>query len=133
MRDYDFSSPTAKQAAKILSRVPEDKLLRTGTMYWPRGFTEMPAFRLNDVYVGLAGDAKTFPAFNFPALIKWIDEVIGDPELAQAVETCSEKTRLSYMEQCKEIRIVIGARLTQLRALAGDEIEPIPPVTAQRS
>ena len=53
LMDCVFNTPTAEQAAKILARVPEDKALRAGRMDWPRGFTEVPIYRLNDVYVGL--------------------------------------------------------------------------------
>ena len=132
--DYDFNMPTAAQATKILSRVPEDMALRAGRMDWPRGFTEMPIYRLNDAFVGLDGNHKTFPAINFKMLVTWVDEVTGDPDLAQALSVCSEKQNISYVEQCREMRTIIGSRLTQLRKIAGIEIdEPKPPAESQRS
>ena len=113
-----FSTPTTEAAAKFLSRVPYRQRLMMGRMNWPSGWISTPARSLNEVYLGLQVESKRVPSLLVPELIAWVDEVVGDHELAQALRTCECG---SHLDHCSELQEIIGVRLAQLRGIAGDE------------
>jgi hypothetical protein len=58
---------------------------------------------------------------NFNALVDWVERVIGDRGLADALRKTTENTA-SYVEGCLKMYELIGLRLTQAREIAGQEV-----------
>ncbi len=113
---YRFNPPSVEDATRFLARVPYRERLPMGRMHWPSGLFQTPARSLNEVYIGLFGTTKQTPAVHVPTLVAWVDEVVGDHELAATLAGCECN---SYMHHCDELREILGARLAQLRAIAG--------------
>lgn len=90
-------------------------------MRWPSGYTATPARSLQEVYYALNVGEKVVPTVNFANLITWVNDVVGDKELAQDIDTCVSKPGNSYVEQCLELHEIVGTRLVQLRKIAGDQ------------
>ena len=116
--NYKFDPPSPEQASALLAMVPYRERLKMGRMRWPSGFMAMPVRSLHEVHIGLMMDEKSTPAIHFPSLSTWVDEVIGDGELARAIDARAADDGNSYAEQCRELHEIIGIRLSQLREIA---------------
>ncbi len=114
---YRFNPPSVEDATRFLAKVPHWQRMPMGRMNWPSGLFQTPARSLNEVYFGLFCNAKQTPAVHVPTLVAWVDEVVGDHELAAALANCECDC---YVSHCDELRDIVGARLVQLRAIAGD-------------
>ena len=114
---YRFNPPSVEDAARFLARVPHRQRMPMGRMNWPSGLFQTPARSLNEVYFGLYSNGKQTPAVHVPTLVAWVDEVVGDHELAATLAGCECDC---YVNHCNELREIVGARLAQLRAIAGD-------------
>ncbi len=90
-------------------------------MRWPSGYMPTPARSLQEIFYALRVGEKIVPAVKFTSLIIWVNEVVGDKELAQAIDKCVSGDGKSYIEQCVELHEMVGARLVQLREIAGDQ------------
>ena len=118
-----FSAPSAQDAARILSTVSYRDRLVIGAMRWPSGYMPEPVGSLHELHEGLAVTSKKTPALHVPSAARWVKEKLGDAELAAAMEACGCDGSLCYADMCGRLREMIGARLEQLRSIAGDEIE----------
>ena len=98
--------------------VPYRERLKMGRMRWPSGFMAMPVRSLHEVHISLIMDDKSTPAVHFPSLSSWVDEVVGDRELARVIDTCAADDGNSYAEHCQELYEIFGMRLAQLREIA---------------
>ena len=116
--DYKFHAPSPEQASALLAVVPYRERLKMGRMRWPSGFMAMPVRSLHEVHINLMMDEKSTPAIHFPSLSIWVDEVVGDRELARIINSCVAEDGNSYAEQCQELHKIIGMRLAQLREIA---------------
>ncbi len=63
-------------------------------------------------------DEKSTPAIHFSSLSTWVDEVVGDHELARVIAACVADDNNSYAEHCQTLHKIFGMRLTQLRETA---------------
>ena len=116
--DYKFHAPSPEQASALLAVVPYRERLKMGRMRWPSGFMAMPVRSLHEVHINLMMDEKSTPAIHFPSLSIWVDEVVGDRELARIINSCVAEDGNSYAKQCQELHKIIGMRLAQLREIA---------------
>lgn len=116
--DYKFHAPSPEQASALLAMVPYRERLKMGRMRWPSGFMAMPVRSLHEVHINLMMDEKSTPAIHFPSLSSWVDEVVGDGELARIIDAYAADDGNSYAEQCQELHKIIGIRLAQLREIA---------------
>ena len=116
--DYKFQAPSPAQASALLAMVPYRERLKMGRMRWPSGFMAMPVRSLHEVHISLIMDDKSTPAVHFPSLSSWVDEVVGDRELARVIDTCAADDGNSYAEHCQELYEIFGMRLAQLREIA---------------
>ena len=118
--NYELSTPSPEQASVILSMVPYRERLKVGRMRMPSGFVAMPVRSLHETHIGLMTDEKSTPAIHFSSLSTWVDEVVGDGELARVIDACVADDSNSYADQCQELYKIIGTRLTQLREVANE-------------
>jgi len=116
--DCTLSAPSPEQASALLAMVPYRERLKMGRMRWPSGFMAMPVRSLHEVHINLMMDEKSTPAIHIPSLSVWVDEVVGDSELARVIDTCAADGGNSYAEQCQQLHTIIGTRLAQLREIA---------------
>ena len=103
----NFNAPSAQDAARFLSTVPYRDRLLVGAMRWPSGYVREPVRSLHELHCGLTITTKKIPALHVPTAARWVEEHLGDAELAAAMN---------------RLRELIGERLAQLRSIAGDEI-----------
>ena len=101
----------------MLAMVPYRERLKMGRMRWPSGFMAMPVRSLHEVHINLMMDEKSTPAIHIPSLGVWVDQVIGDGELARVIDSCGDDGN-SYADQCQQLHTIIGTRLAQLREIA---------------
>lgn len=120
---HPLSAPSARDASRILSSVPYRDRLLVGYMRWPSGFMSAPVRSLHELHAGLAASSKTIPALHVPTAARWVRDVVGDPELAAAMDACGCDEAVCFSDRCERLRELIGARLEQLRGIAGDEIQ----------
>ncbi len=118
----NFNAPSAQDAARFLSTVPYRDRLLVGAMRWPSGYVREPVRSLHELHCGLTITTKKMPALHVPTAARWVEEHLGDAELAAAMNDCGCGGELCYAEVCGRLREMIGARLEQLRSIAGDEI-----------
>jgi hypothetical protein len=116
--NYELSTPSPEQASAILSMVPYRERLKVGRMRMPSGFMATPVRSLHEVHVTLIMDDKSMPAIYLPSLSVWVDEVVGDRELARVIDACALDEVSSYIDRCRKLHKIIGMRLTQLREIA---------------
>ena len=113
-----FNAPSPEQASALLATVPFRERLKMGRMRWPSGFMSTPVRSLHEIHIGLMTDEKSTPAVHFSSLSKWVEEVVGDGELAREIDACVADDSNSYAEHCEALYKIIGLRLTQLRETA---------------
>ena len=118
MINYELSTPSPEQASVILSMVPYRERLKVGRMRMPSGFVAMPVRSLHEVHITLIMDEKSMPAIYFPSLSVWVEEVVGDRELAEVIDACALDEDNSYVDRCRKLHKIIGMRLAQLREIA---------------
>ena len=116
--NYKFNAPSPEQASALLAPVPFRERLKMGRMRWPSGFMATPVRSLHETHIGLMTDEKSTPAIHFSSLRTWVDEVVGDRELARVIDACVADDSSSYAEHCEELHKIFGMRLTQLRETA---------------
>ena len=116
--NYKFNAPSPEQASALLATVPYRERLKMGRMRWPSGFMAAPVRSLHEIHIGLMTDEKSTPAIHFSSLSRWVDEVVGDRELARVIDACVADDSISYAEQCQALYNIIGMRLVQLRETA---------------
>ncbi len=116
--NYKFNAPSPEQASALLAPVPFRDRLKMGRMRWPSGFMSTPVRSLHEIHIGLMTDEKSTPAIHFSSLSTWVDEVVGDRELARVIDACVADDNNSYAEHCQALHKIIGMRLTQLRETA---------------
>lgn len=102
----------------MLAMVPYRERLKMGRMRWPSGFMAMPVRSLHEVHINLMMDEKSTPAIHIPSLSVWVDQVVGDGELARVIDAYAAVDGNSYAEQCQQLHTIIGTRLAQLREVA---------------
>ena len=118
MMDYKFKAPSPEHASALLALVPYRERLKMGRMRWPSGFMSTPARSLHEIHISLMTDEKSTPAIHFSSLSTWVDDVVGDSELAKAIDACVADDNHSYAEQCQALHSIVGMRLAQLRETA---------------
>lgn len=116
--NYKFNAPSPEHASALLAMVPYRDRLKMGRMRWPSGFMSMPVRSLHEIHISLMMDEKSTPAVHFSSLSAWVDEVVGDRELAREIDACVADEAHSYAQQCQTLHKVIGIRLEQLREIA---------------
>jgi hypothetical protein len=76
---------------------------------------------LQELFLLLVPDVGSLPGVNFRALGVWVEQVIGDSELADALRKTTE-TAESYVDGCLKVYELVGLRLEQAREVAGQEV-----------
>lgn len=105
-------------AQKIIAAVPYRDRLPAGRLKPPVGMLRGDVRSLHEVYLLLAPDEQSLPGINLNALGEWIEQVIGDVQLANEVRQAIRRPD-SYVEMCIEVRGLVGKRLERARTALG--------------
>lgn len=117
------SPPSRELAEKLLGTVPFRDRFPAGRLKPPVGLIPSPVRGLREAHLLLEPDVRSLPGLNLAALAAWIRRVIGDGELAQALEN-ETQTANSYVDGCLRAYAVIGDRLTQARQVLDGTADP---------
>lgn len=112
--------PDEALARRILAAVPYAERFPAGRLRPPVGIMPGTVRSLPELHLFLAPDDRTLPGVNLTALADWIENAVGDPELARELRTKTANAA-SYVEGCLMTYELVGARLVQARAAVGEE------------
>jgi hypothetical protein len=118
-----LSTPGSGLAEDILAKCLYGDRLPAGRFTARMGITRGTVSSLSELHLYLTPDDRTLPAVNIERLAGWIDGVVGDGELARAVEAAAQGAG-SYVDACIAVRAMVGQRLDQARSVLGVPGDP---------
>ena len=111
---YHLPQPSEALSNKILGSVSYKNRFPAGRLTPPVGIIYGDVRSLPELHKFLAPDIRSLPGINLKGLPGWIEEIIGDRELADMVHTILN-TSVSYVEDCMKIHDLLGFRIDQAR------------------
>jgi hypothetical protein len=115
-----MNPPDQALARRILSRVAYRERLPAGRFMPHLGMLRGDVRSLPELYLLLTPEARSLPGVNLRSLSGWVKRIVGDHELADALQKISEPAE-SYVEGCLRAYELVGIRLKQARNAAGQE------------
>ena len=118
-----FAQPSEELSRRLLGTVPYRDRLPAGRLMPPVGIIPGHVRSLRELHLLLTPDARSLPGLSLTALADWVERIIGDLELAQALRNATENAG-SYAEGCLTVYELVGLRLQQAREATGQEVLP---------
>ena len=118
---HPMTPPSEELSHRLLGTVPYKDRLPAGRLLPPVGIIPGDVRSLGELHLLLAPDDRSLPGVNFNALVDWVERVIGDRDLADALRKTTGNTA-SYVDGCLKVYELVGMRLTQAREIAGQEV-----------
>lgn len=116
-----LTQPGESLSRKILSPVPYKERFPAGRLKPPVGIMPGDVRSLPELYLFLEPEETSLPGINLQTLPTWIEQSIGDRELADAVRTVATAQH-SFVEGCLMVHDIVGYRLAQAREIIGETI-----------
>lgn len=114
MPDHDLSR-------SILATTSYADRFHAGRLLPPVGIIPGTIRSLPELHLLLAPDDLSLPGVNPLALADWVEHVIGDPDLAQALRAAHGAAQ-SYVAWCLTTYELVGSRVDQARRMLGEEV-----------
>ncbi len=114
--------PEAALALRILAVAPYGQRLRVGRLVPPLGLTSSHVRSLRELHRHLEPDPRSLPGVDIAAVADWIEDALGDCELAGHVRTLNAGPE-TYVDKCKTLHELVSARLAQALEAVGEELE----------
>lgn len=114
-----LTQPGESLSRRILSPVPYKERFPAGRLRPPVGIMPGDVRSLPELYLFLEPDEASLPGINLQALPDWIEQSIGDGELAEAVRTVAAAQH-TFVEGCLKVHEIVGHRLDQARKITGE-------------
>jgi hypothetical protein len=118
--NHPMTPPSKEISRRLLERVPYGNRLAAGRLLPPVGIIPGHVRSLQELHLLLAPDVRSLPGINLNALADWLEGIIGDEELAEAVRAAARDAG-SYAEGCLSVYELVGLRLEQANVVAGQE------------
>jgi hypothetical protein len=115
--NYTMAPPSGELSRKLLDTVPYKDRFSAGRLLPTVGIIPGNVRSLHELHLLLAPDDRSLPGVNFNALVDWVEQVIGDRELADALRKTTRNSA-SYVEGCLKVYELVGLRLSQAREVA---------------
>lgn len=113
--------PSEELSHRLLGTVPYKDRLPAGRLLPPVGIIPGDVRSLRELHLLLAQDDRSLPGVNFNALADWVERVIGDRELADALRKTTKNTA-SYVDGCLKVYDLVDLRLKQAREVLRPEV-----------
>jgi hypothetical protein len=113
--------PGEELSRRLLRTVPYKDRLSAGRLMPPVGMLRADVRSLRELHLLLAPDDRSLPGVNLSGLADWVERVIGDGELAEALRKTAENPG-SYVDRCLKVYELVGLRLTQARKVVEPEV-----------
>ena len=113
--------PSEALSRRLLRTVPYKDRLAAGRLMPPVGMLREDVCSLRELHLLLAPDVRSLPGLNLRVLADWVERVIGDRELADALRKATQNAG-SYVDGCLKVYELVGLRLKQAREVAGQEV-----------
>lgn len=105
-------NPVSRAQAEHYTRnVNIDQVFDASIVLRPRGHSRVLVNSLQSLFMLLEPNSKALPGLDFDELKLWLEQVIGDPELATAM--AQQQTGDNYIAQCISAYDVLYQRLEQ--------------------
>ncbi len=119
----DSLTPPSKELShRLLKGVSYKDRLSAGRLLPPLGIIRGDVRSLEELHLLLAPDDRSLPGLNLSILAGWVERVIGDGELANALRSRIGNSR-NYVEGCLKVYNLVGLRLEQAREAVKPEAE----------
>ncbi len=125
-----LSQPSEELAARLVAKVGYEKRLVGVRMTPMAGVLEFPIYGLEEAVnflqvdsfeeVLAGGPRASIPYVDPNALKRWVEEVFGDTELAEALGDAIEEGT-NYVETIRPIKGLMEQRLSQCKAVLEDK------------
>ena len=115
-----LSIPNRNLSRSILATTPFADRFPAGRLRPPVGIIPGTIRSLPELHLLLAPDERSLPGVNPIALADWVENVVGDPDLAQALRA-THNAAPSYVEWCLTAFDLVGSRVAQARRILGEE------------
>ncbi len=111
---------TKEEAKHILRELDFDDWYMAGVMFPPKTVTKKRMRKLEDLTIFLEPNEKMFPSVQLKDLVEWIENKIGDKQLAKTLKDINNNTALSYLQKCIEFHKTVTSRCKNLKEIAGE-------------
>ena len=115
---HPIPPPSEELSCRLLGTVPYKDRFAAGRLMPPVGMLREDVRSLQELHLLLAPDVRSLPGVSLGALADWVERIIGDGELADAVRAVTRGTR-SYVEGCMKVHELVGQRIMQARKVTG--------------
>lgn len=113
-----LNPPSESLARKILRPVPYKERFPAGRLKPPVGVIPGDVRSLPELHLYLEPDEASLPGIRLEALPEWIENRIGDADLAESIRTVVAAQE-NYVDGCLKVHAVLGRRLDQARSVIG--------------
>ncbi|WP_417348591.1 hypothetical protein [Ferrimonas sp.] len=102
---------TGAQAKHYLRQVKFEEAMMAAIIVRPRGMAPMIVNSVESLYILFEPNSKSVPGVDFNELERWLSDIVGDTELADAVHYDSDKG--TFFEHCVKVYRKLDIRLRQ--------------------
>lgn len=105
------------EAKHLLRELEVDDWFTAGLTFPPKTFITQSLRTLPHLEMLLRPSPKSLPSIQIKKMVEWVEENVGDKELAQQLKTIPQE--LSYYEQCLAAHEFVKNRCEALEEVAG--------------
>ena len=106
-----------EKAKHILRELEFDDWLMAGVVFPPKTTTKKRMRKLEDLLILLEPNEKMFPSVNLQSVAEWIEQKIGDEQLARELYAIEAKEELSYLDKCFAFHSAVQKRCEVLKGV----------------
>ena len=119
--NVDLTPPDRELARRLLTNVSYAQRLPAGRLRPPVGIIPGDLRSLGELHRHLEPDDRSLPGVNLAFLSVWVRDVLGDHELSGLISPAVTSAP-GHVAGCLAVYDLVGRRLAQARAVAGEEV-----------
>ena len=110
-----------KRACHLLRTLEFDDWMMASVVFPPRSISQRRMRNLEDLELTLTPNEKIYPSMPLEKVVRWVEEKVGDEELAAELAPIAQDESLNYIEKCAAFYVAVSRRCDALRAARGEE------------
>ena len=118
-----MTPPDGELANRILGEVPFDRRMPAGRFRPPVGILQGHVRSLSALFLHLSPDPSSLPGVNLKRLPAWLEDAVGDAELAGRVREAVAASSC-HVDGCLRVYELVAQRLAQAQRVVGLEAGP---------
>ena len=120
-REDEMETIDKNRARHLLRTLDFDDWMMISVVFPPRSISQKRMRSLEEMELTLIPNEKMYPSIQPEKVLAWIEEKVGDKDLAAELEPIVADGSLNYLQKCVALGKAVNRRCDMLRAAAGGE------------